>query len=278
MMDEEGIMYLAFAMVVLLILLSFAPKMGGGILSILAAIIVVLTAGIVVVLNFADYLLVSIGFSAIGLTFQPAAGYTINRQQNSVIKEVGGIYYATGYITGNLFSYEFKQEMGEEDMQQKITEAPLKWEMAVTNISFPFKYHLLSSGLSVQDIRDELEGKRSYQEYQLSKVLQDSNGKDIAIAELQRKIKILQRKMDRISGGEKPIGSVMYVETTAIGVSEKAAVDELERQIGALEIALSPMNIDLLRVIGRELYTLFKFSFAMPLSYEETKGYFDRQS
>jgi hypothetical protein len=278
MMDEEGIMYLAFAMVVLLILLSFAPKMGGGILSILAAIIVVLTAGIVVVLNFADYLLVSIGFSAIGLTFQPAAGYTINRQQNSVIKEVGGIYYATGYITGNLFSYEFKQEMGEEDMQQKITEAPLKWEMAVTNISFPFKYHLLSSGLSVQDIRDELEGKRSYQEYQLSKVLQNSSGKDVAVAEIQRKINVLQRKMDRISGGEKPVGSVMYIETTAIGVSEKAAVDELERQIGALQIALSPMNVDLLRVVGRELYTLFKFSFAMPLTYDETKGYFDRQA
>ena len=92
----------------------------------------------------------------------------------------------------------------------------------------------------------------------------------MAIAELQRKIKILQMKMDRISSGEKPVGSVMYIETTAIGVSEKAAIDELERQIGALQIALSPMNVDLLRVVGRELYTLFKFSFALPLSYEET--------
>ena len=95
-----------------------------------------------------------------------------------MIKEVGGIYYATGYITGNLFAYEFKQEMGDEDTEGKIIEAPLKWEMAVTNINFPFKYHLLSSGLNVQNTRDELEGKRSYQEYQLSKVLQDSNGKD----------------------------------------------------------------------------------------------------
>ena len=85
-------------------------------------------------------------------------------------------------------------------------------------------------------------------------------------------------KMDRISAGEKPVGSIMYIETTAIGVSEKAAVDELERQIGALQIALSPMNVDLLRVVGRELYTLFKFSFALPLSYEETQTYFDKQS
>jgi hypothetical protein len=38
------------------------------------------------------------------------------------------------------------------------------------------------------------------------------------------------------------------------------------------------MNVDLIRVVGRELYTLFKFSFAMPLTYEETAGYFDKQS
>lgn len=278
MMDEEGIIYLAFAMVVLLMILTLSARMGGGLLSLFAAVLVIFTAGLVVVLNFADYLLVSIGFSALGLTFQPAADYTINKEQKAVLKEVGGIYYATGYITGNLFAYEFKQEMGDSDTEGKIIEAPLKWEMAVTNIKFPFKYHLVSSGLNVQNTRDELEGKRSYQEYQLSKVLQDSNGKETAIAELQRKIRILQMKMDRISGGEKPVGSIMYIETTAIGVSEKAAVDELERQVGALQIALSPMNIDLIRVVGRELYTLFKFSFALPLSYEETQTYFDKQS
>jgi hypothetical protein len=277
-MDEEGIMYLALALVVILMCLSFTPKMGGGFLSIIAALIIVAAACLVVILNFADYLLVSIGFGALGITFQPAAGYTINRQQNAVVKEVGGIYYATGYITGNLFSYEFKQELTESDTTEKIKEAPIRWEMAVTNTNFPFKYHLVSSGLNVQDIRDELEGKRSYQEYQMSKVMQDSSGKDMAITEIQRKINVLQRKMDRISGGEKPIGSVMYVETTAIGVSEKAAVDELERQIGALQIALSPMNVDLMRIVGRELYTLFQFSFAMPLDYEETKTYFDKQA
>ncbi len=277
MMDEEGIIYMAFALVVLLVSLTFAARMGGGILSVIAALIVVVTACLVVILNFADYIVVSLGFSAMGLTFQPAAGYLINKQQNAAIKQVGGIYYATGYVTANLFSYEFKQELEQSDTEAKIIEAPLRWELAVTNIKFPFKYHLLSSGLNVQDMRDELEGKRSYQEYQMSKVMQE--GKDnMAIEELQRKINVLQRKMDRISGGEKPIGSVMYVETTAIGVSEKAAVDELERQIGALQIALSPMNVDLIRVIGRELYTLFKFSFAMPLNYEETRTYFDKQS
>ena len=101
--------------------------------------------------------------------------------------------------------------------------------MAVANITFPFKYHVLSSGLSVQNVRDELEGKRSYQEYQLSKVMQASSGKgDMAIAEIQRKINVLQRKMDRISAGEKPVATVMYMETTAIGCQREGGA----RRIG----------------------------------------------
>jgi hypothetical protein len=107
--------------------------------------------------------------------------------------------------------------------------------------------------------------------------MQNSSGKDMAVSEIQRKINVLQRKMDRISAGEKPVATVMYMETTAVGVSEKAALDELDRQISALQIALSPLNLDLQRVMGRELYTLFKFNFAIPLNHDEMSGYFDKQ-
>jgi hypothetical protein len=276
-MDPEGIMYFAFSLLIVLMALSFAPKIGGGIVSIFAAFIIVAAAILIVILNFADYLAVSIGFGMLGITFQPAAGYTITKEQKSLIKQVGGIYYATGYISGNLFQYEFKQELGDEEIEAKMAEAPLKWEQAVSNITFPFKYHVLAAGLSVQNVRDELEGKRSYQEYELSKVMQNSSGKDMAVSEIQRKINVLQRKMDRISAGEKPVATVMYMETTAVGVSEKAALDELDRQISALQIALSPLNLDLQRVMGRELYTLFKFNFAIPLNHDEMSGYFDKQ-
>lgn len=277
-MDPEGIMYLAFSLLILLMAFSLTPKIGGGIVSIFAAFIIVAAAVVIVILNFADYLAVSIGFGLLGITFQPAAGYTITKDQKALIKQVGGIYYATGYISGNLFAYEFKQEIDTEETEASMAQAPLKWEQAVANITFPFKYHVLASGLSVQNVRDELEGKRSYQEYELSKVMQSSSGKgDMAISEIQRKINVLQRKMDRISAGEKPVATVMYMETTAVGVSEKAALDELDRQISALQIALSPLNVDLQRVMGRELYTLFKFNFSIPLTYAEMGGYFDRQ-
>ena len=84
--------------------------------------------------------------------------------------------------------------------------------------------------------------------------------------------------MDRISQGEKPIATVMYLETTAIGVSEKAAVDALTQQISELQISMSSMDVDLSRITGREVYTLFNFNFGLPASKEELQANFDMQS
>lgn len=276
-MDEEGIMYLAFCLVILLGSLSIIPYIGRGIVAILALLIVALGAGLILVLNFADFLLVSLVCGLLGITFQPALGYTITKDQNSVVKNVNGLFYATGYISANLFAYSFKQETAEAEEDVKMTTAPDNWERAVMNLGFPFKFHVLSMGLDVQKVRDEFEGQRSYQEFQLSRALQNQSTSDVTITNIQRKINIIQRKIDRISQGEKPIASVMYIETTAIGVSEKAALDTLTQQIDGVQIALSSMDIDLARISGREMYTLFNFNFSLPITFDEAKVNFDQQ-
>jgi len=70
----------------------------------------------------------------------------------------------------------------------------------------------------------------------------------------------------------------MYVETTAIGISEKAALDALSSQIDALQVALGSLDVDLIRVIGRELHTLFNFNFGLPTMSEEISSYFNQES
>lgn len=214
----------------------------------------------------------------LGITIEPAQGYKIVKQQNAIVKNVGGLYYATGYVTANLFPYVFKLEASPENEDMKLITSPENWERAVMNIGFPFKFHVLSTGLDVQKTRDELEGKRSYQEFQMSRSLQDKSTDEVTVTNIQRKINILQGKMDRISQGERPIASVMYLETTAIGVSEKAAIDALTQQISELQISISAMDVDLSRIMGRETYTLFNFNFGLPTTIEELQANFDMQA
>ncbi|MGA2800729.1 MAG: hypothetical protein ABSE71_05400 [Candidatus Micrarchaeaceae archaeon] len=277
-MDDQGVAYLAFCLVILLTSLSVLPSIGKGIVVIIALAIILVGVFVILILNFADFLFVSMVCSALGITIEPAAGYRIVKQQNAIIKNVNGLFYATGYVTANLFPYVFKLEAAAENEDVKLITSPENWERAVMNIGFPFKYHVLSTGMDVQKSRDELEGKRSYEEFQMSRALQNKSADETTITNIQRRLNILQSKMDRISQGEKPIATVMYVETTAIGVSEKAAVDALTQQINDLQISMSSMDVDLSRIMGREIYTLFNFNFGLPCTKEELEASFDMQS
>ncbi len=60
----------------------------------------------------------------------------------------------------------------------------------------------------------------------------------------------------------------MYLETTAIGVSEKAAIDALTQQISELQISISAMDVDLSRSNGKGDSTHYSISIsALPTTY-----------
>ncbi len=276
-MDEIKLILLLFSLIIILFGFIALPALGKGILYDIGLLLLIITALFIIAMNWIDARLFSAITSLFGITFRPAKDYTINKQQNAVIKEVNGIFYATGYMTANLFSYTFKAEQAPEDDESKMIGAPEAWERMVMNIDFPFKFHVLASGLDVQKIRDELEGKRSYQEFQLSRAMQN-NSSETAVTEIRRNMSIIQSKIDRISQGEKPIATIMYVETTAIGVSEKASLDALTSQLDQLRLSFSAMDVETTRIIGRELYSLFNFNFSIPTEFKQLTAMFDQQS
>jgi hypothetical protein len=277
MMDQTDILYLSLSLIIILIVFGTASSFGKG-WSIIAVLLAFLALILILALNWVDFVIMPTFTKILGISFQPAKDYIIQKGQDSIIKNVNGLYYATGFVTGNLFSYTFKEEDVEANVEEKMTSAPENWERAVMSLGFPFKFHVIAVGKDVQKIRDELEGKRSYQEFQLSQALQNQKASsETAITEIKRKISVYQAKLDRISAGEKPIASIMYFETTAVGVSEKAANDALSIQIKQLQIAMSSLNLSIIRVVGRELYTLFKFNFGLPLTYEDLASEFSQE-
>ena len=276
-MDELGIAYLAFSLMIIFVAISTASAIGHGLVYLIILIFAIISLAILVGMNFADSILYPAIMHILGIRVEPSKGYIIPKSQDAIVKNVNGLFYATGYLTGNIFSYRFKQEAINEDEDQQMADAPERWERAVMNIKFPFKFHIISAGREVQKVRDELEGKRSYQEYQLSRLMQSNSSNEMAITDIQRKIRTLQTQIDRIAQGEKPISSLMYIETTAAGVSEKAAVDLLSEQLRELQVSLSILDLQMSRIVGRELYSIFKFNFAVPLSEAAIASEFDRQ-
>ncbi|MGI0133959.1 MAG: hypothetical protein ACREBW_03255, partial [Candidatus Micrarchaeaceae archaeon] len=195
-MDQEGIMYLVFGLLMPLMSFSLLPAFGGGVFTYIALVILLIGVVLIMMINWVDFMLFSLVSNMFNITFQPAAGYKLVKGQDSILKNVNGLYYATGFVTGNLFAYSFKEEVGEvSEDQTKLVGAPEKWERAIIGLGFPFKYHVVSAGLDVQKVRDELEGKRSYKEYQLSRAYVNA-ANEVTITDLQRRISVIQAKVD----------------------------------------------------------------------------------
>ncbi|MCL4389727.1 hypothetical protein M1397_03945 [Candidatus Marsarchaeota archaeon] len=268
-MDQRDFAYIGICLFPALIVLgtTFSYGPGWGALAALFTLIVIM---LILAINWIDFIIFPMFTKFFGITIQPSKDYSITKGQDAILKSIHGLYYATGFTTANLFPYTFKTEEQDADVEEKMLSAPENWERAVTALSFPFKFHVLSVARDVQMIRDELEGKRSYQEFQLSQALQnEKTANETTITNIRRKINVIQANIDRIAGGEKPISTIMYFETTAIGVSEKAALDALSAQITQLKVAMSSLNLQIKRIAGRELYKLFTFNFALPLTYSQ---------
>ncbi len=262
MVDEESIMYLGITGIIVLIIIFTSTSFGS--LRLVVIVLSLLAMCLILMIEYLDYLIVPQFTSILGIRQVPAKNYVITKKQDAIVKEVSGVYYAIGYVTANIYKYVFEAEVIQEGEGSKMASAPDTWERVAMSIKFPFRFHLVSMTQDVQAYRDTLEGKRSFLEFSLGKETTSGNPSPTAIQDLQRRINVLQTRIDRISAGERPVFSLMYVETIAVGVSEKEALDALTGQINQLVTTFNAFDLSTTRIVGREIYELFKLNYVMP--------------
>jgi hypothetical protein len=261
-MDEKTMMYLGFSSTVAVIVI-FGTALYGP-FGVLTSILALLTIVAIFIINYADFLVFPLITNVLGIKMVPAKNYYIPKENNSIMKNINGLYYATGYLTANIYNYVFEAESVQGGEDEKLAEAPEKWERIVMNAGFPFKYNVIAAAQDVQKYRDELEGKRGVLEFQLSHEMGSQAPSQMTIDDLQRRMSILDARIGRLGGGERPVDSIMYIETTAVGVSEKEAADALTNQLNHLQTLFSSFDLGITRVVGREMYHLFTFNYVLP--------------
>ncbi len=138
-MDQNTIIHLAISGVIIILVVANSASLG--IFTFVMIGIALLAAIVVLLLSFADYLV----FPAITRLFKintiPFKNHMIPPDQDAVVKYVNGVYYATGFLTANIYNYVFAAESVGED-QGPLILAPERWEKATMNIHFPFKFTL----------------------------------------------------------------------------------------------------------------------------------------
>ena len=180
------------------------------------------------------------------------------------MKYTSGLYYASGYLTANIYNYVFQAEEISEEEDLALTEAPDNWERATMNISFPFRFNMVSTVLDIQKYREELEGRRGYLQFQYSKESQQTTPSSIALDELSKRMRVIETRINRLGQGERPVTEIMYIESTAVGISEREAMDTLTSQLNQLQTVFNIFDLSITRIMGRELYYLHRMNYVVP--------------
>ncbi len=260
-MDVKQILYLAASLLVALLVFIAAPKFG--IFGTIIIILSLVTIAIIAILAFADYILFPVFTKMLNIIIVPSKDCVITRSQDAVVKYTNGIYYATGYLAANVYNYVFAEEQPTDD-QTELVAAPDKWEKATMNIDFPFKFNLIVSGEDIQKFRDELEAKRGLLEFQYSRESSTTTPNAMELENIQRQIRVIQARIDKLGAGLKPLNSLIYLESIAVGVSEKDATDKLSGQLSQLQTVFNIFDLSITRVVGRELYQLYRLNYVIP--------------
>lgn len=219
---------------------------------------------------FFDFLVLPFFTNILGIIEIPAEGYKITKKQDAVIKYVNGVYYAIGYLGASIYEYVLRREEPEENLEGRFIQGLELWERAVSNIKFPIRFNIISFQRDLVAARRELEEQRDYWEYRLSKEMQATMPNAMEIDNIQRKIRILDVKLNRMSAGEKPLGVLMFASVYACGLSEEAALRNLEATIKEATVTLgNALDLKVERLYGRDLRNAFFLEYIIPTSEKE---------
>lgn len=274
MVDQNTIIHLAVSLFIILLVIVGSSSYGPW--AILVTVCALVTAILILTIGFADYLVFPVFTRLFSIKIIPYKNYIIPKEQDAVVKTANNLYYATGFVAANIYNYVFAAESTTDDDTAMML-APDKWEKATMNIHFPFKFHLISAAEDIQDYRDELETKRGLYEFQYSREASATSPNPMGLESIQRQIRVVQARIDRLGSGEKPVNSVMYIESTAVGVSDKDARDALTKQLDELSTVFNIFDLSMTRVYGRELYLLHRMNYVLP-SLKELREQFQQQT
>ncbi len=273
-MDEETIIRVGMPAMLCIIFISLYGAYG--LLGIPAVVVFFVAFVLIILISFADFIIFPLFTKLLKVTTVPAKDYVIPKENEGVVKYVNGLYYATGYVTANIYNYVFNAEQITEGEDTEMALGPEKWEKAIMNIRFPFKFIGIGQAVDIQKYRDDLEGRRGYIEFQYSKSESATNVSSTVLEDLRRRMRVLQVRIDRLGAGERPLSSMLYIETTAVGITMKDASNNLTQQIQQLETIFNTFDLNLMRVVGREMYSLYKLNYYLP-TMDELIGEFQFQ-
>jgi len=205
----------------------------------------------------AGYVLMPLITRSLKVTEMMGNGYKIPPSQDVVLRNVGGIYHATMFMSARFY------EAATTETEEETTTAYMElWERALAAVKFPMKFSLITYLEDIAKYRENIETQRYSATIKLGKEKDKPNPDALVIDKWEREVARLNAMLAKLTEGEKPMGAVMYVGTTGIGVSEDAATASAKKQVGEIRSTVAnSLNVEIKPVNGEDMKRCFRWEF-----------------
>ncbi|MFH1785558.1 MAG: hypothetical protein ABH842_03950 [Candidatus Micrarchaeota archaeon] len=242
----------------------FALIGGGGILSILGGLAAGTGALLGVLFWRYGYIMIPLVTTRTNIVMMTDSGYEIPPSQDVIVKNVGGVYYASAFLGMKIF------ESATEKTQEENLIYSQFFERAISNIKYVTK---ISYMLYVEDVtakRKSIETRRAEAQLKLARERDKAQPDVLKMDKFEREVQKEDNELARLVKGVKPMGIIAYAQTTAVGISKDAAMSVVRSQAkelrGNLENAL---NVEVSLLTGDEMMKCFEWDRFFPITPQE---------
>ncbi len=175
-------------------------------------------------------------------------GFEIPPSNDVVLKNVGGIYYASKYLGVRIY-----ESASEKSAEENIVYSEY-FERAISSVKYVTKFCLMVYMKDISDHRSRIETKHAEAQLRLARERDKPDPDVLRLDRYEKEVAMWENQINKLTRGIKPMGVASYVMTTAVGVSKEAAMASAAAQANELKATISnALNVQVELLTGDEM-------------------------
>ncbi|MFH1394055.1 MAG: hypothetical protein ABII71_03325 [Candidatus Micrarchaeota archaeon] len=210
------------------------------------------------------YLVVPLITQRTRIVMMDSGGFEIPPSQDVILKNTGGVFYASSFLGLKIF-----ESTTEKTMDENLNYTQY-FERAISNLKYVTKISYLLFVEDVGEKRKLIETKRAEAMLRLQRERDKTDADSLKMDKFEREVAQWDAQLNRLIKGVKPMGIIAYAMTTAVGVSKEAAIAAAKSQASELRTVLAnALNVEVVGLQGDEMLKCFEWERFYPTTPQE---------
>jgi len=186
-------------------------------------------------------------------------GFEIPPSNDVVLKNLGGVYYASKYLGVRIF-----ESASEKSMEENMVYSEY-FERAISSVKYVTKFAIMIYMKDISDYRNRIETKHAEAQLRLARERDKPDPDVLRLDRYEKEVAMWENQINKLTRGIKPMGLASYVMTTAVGVSKEAATAAATSQANELKATIAnSLNVQVEMLAGDEMLRCFQWETAIP--------------